>query len=238
MRKKLLIAVGLFLLVMAGAIALWEISKSRTFQFFGDIIPHINTSDKIVALTFDDGPTKGATDEILRVLDEMKVKATFFVIGNELEQNLDEGRKIVAAGHELGNHSFSHDRMVLVTPSFVQQEIEKTDRLIKEAGYAKEIYFRPPYGKKLFALPYYLSKNGRKTITWDVEPDSNPQIASDANRIIESSRSRVRPGSIILLHAMYPSRKPSLDAVRGIIETLAHDGYRFATVSELLAANK
>jgi len=238
MRKKLLITVSVLILFVAGAIWLWVISKSRTFQFFGVIIPHITTSDRIVALTFDDGPTKGGTEEILRVLDEMKVKATFFVIGNELEQNLGEGRKIVAAGHELGNHSFTHDRMILVTPSFVQQEIEKTDRLIREAGYAKEIHFRPPFGKKLFSLPYFLSKNGRKTITWDVEPDSNPQIASDANRIVESTRSRVRPGSIILLHAMYPSRKPSLNAVRGIIETLEHDGYRFVTVSELLAANK
>jgi peptidoglycan/xylan/chitin deacetylase (PgdA/CDA1 family) len=219
-------------------LALWQISKSRTFQFFGVIVAQINTSDKIVALTFDDGPTKGGTDEILRVLDEMKVKATFFVIGNELEQNLDEGKKIAAAGHELGNHSFSHDRMVMVTPSFVQQEIEKTDRLIKEAGYAKEVHFRPPYGKKLFALPYYLSRNGRKTITWDVEPDSNPQIASDSNRIVEYTRSGVRPGSIILLHVMYPNRKPSLYAVRGIIETLGQDGYRFVTISELLAANK
>ena len=238
MRKKLLITVAVLLLVVAGAIALWQVSKSRTFQFFGVIVAQINTSDKIVALTFDDGPTKGGTDEILRVLDEMKVRATFFVIGNELEQNLDEGRKIVAAGHELGNHSFSHDRMVLVTPSFVQQEIEKTDRLIKEAGYGQEIHFRPPYGKKLFALPYYLSRNGRKTITWDVEPDSSPQIASDSNRIVEYTRSRVHPGSIILLHVMYPNRKPSLQAVRGIIETLGQDGYRFVTVSELLAVNK
>ena len=77
MRKKLLITVVVLLLVVAGAIILWQVSKSRTFQFFGVIVPQINTSDKIVALTFDDGPTKGTTDEILGVLDEKKVKATF-----------------------------------------------------------------------------------------------------------------------------------------------------------------
>lgn len=234
MRRKLLIAAPFVLL--AGATAIWQISKSRTFQFFGVIVPRVNTSEKVVALTFDDGPTTNATNEILGVLDEMKVKATFFVIGAELEQHMAEGRKIVAASHELGNHSYSHVRMILVTPSFVEQEIEKTDRLIKEAGYSREINFRPPYGKKLLALSYYLSKTGRKTITWDVEPDSDPQIAGDSNRIIEETRSRVRPGSIILLHAMYPNRQPSLKAVRGIIESLKEEGYRFLTVSELLAA--
>jgi chitin deacetylase len=198
--KKPLLTAPIALLV--GVMALWQVSKSRTFQFFGVIVPRINTSEKVVALTFDDGPTSSGTNEILRVLDEMEVKATFFVIGADLEQNMAAGRKIVAAGHEFGNHSYSHVRMILVTPSFVQQEIEKTDRLIREAGYSREINFRPPYGKRLLALSYYLSKTGRKTIMWDVEPDSNPEIAGDSRRIIEETRSRVRPGSIILLHAL------------------------------------
>lgn len=233
MRTKLLIAAPLFFL--AGAIALWQVSISLTFQFFGVIVPRVNTSEKVVALTFDDGPTTSGTHEILRVLHEMNVKATFFVVGAELERNMEAGRMIVAAGHELGNHSYSHTRMILVTPSFVRQEIEKTDRLIREVGYSQEINFRPPYGKKLLTLPYYLSKTGRKTIMWDVEPDSHPQIANDPRRIVEAVRSRVRPGSIILLHVMYPSRKQSLKAVQGIIESLEQEGYRFATVSELLA---
>lgn len=222
-------------MLLVGAAALWQVSKSRTFQFFGLIVPRVNTPEKVVALTFDDGPTPSATSEILKVLDDMKVKATFFVIGAELEQNLAEGRKIVAAGHELGNHSYSHDRMILVTPDFVRQEIERTDQLIRETGFSGEINFRPPYGKKLLALPYYLSKTGRKTITWDVEPDS--QIARDATKIMAETRARVRPGSIILLHAMYPNRQESLKAVRGIIESLRREGYHFVTVSELLRAN-
>ena len=230
----LLIAVPVILIV--GTAALWQVCKSPTFQFFGRIVPRVNTSEKIVSLTFDDGPTPNGTNDILKVLDEKNVKATFFVIGAELEQNMSEGRKIVAAGHELSNHSYSHTRMILVTPGFVQQEVEKTDQLIREAGYSGEITFRPPYGKKLLALPYYLSKTGRKTITWDVEPDSNPETARDANKIIENARSRVRPGSIILLHVMYPSRQESMKAVGGIIENLRREEYRFVTISELLKA--
>ena len=232
MRTRILIVISVILLI--GVVALWEISKSRTFQFFGPIFPRVNTSEKVVALTFDDGPSPNGTSEILKVLGEMRVKATFFVIGAELERNMSEGRKIVAAGHELGNHSYSHARMILVTPNFVQQEVEKTDSLIREAGYGGEINFRPPFGKKLLVLPYYLSKNRRKTITWDVDPDSKPEIARDAGKIIEVARSQVRPGSIILLHAMYPGRQESLKAVGGMIESLRREGYRFVSVSELL----
>jgi peptidoglycan-N-acetylglucosamine deacetylase len=112
MKKKLLIITPILLLI--GAMAFWQIGKSRTFQFFGVIVPRINTTEKIVALTFDDGPTATGTSEILKVLDEMQVKATFFLIGSELEQNLAEGRKIVAAGHAVGNHLYSHTPMLLV----------------------------------------------------------------------------------------------------------------------------
>jgi chitin deacetylase len=234
MRTKVFVALSVILLV--AVVALWEISKSRTFQFFGLIIPRVNTSEKVVALTFDDGPTPSGTSQILKVLNQMHVKATFFVIGAELEPNMSEGRKIVAAGHELGNHSYSHARMILVTPNFVQQEVEKTDRLIREVGYIGEINFRPPFGKKLLALPYYLSKTGRRTVTWDVEADSKPEIVRDAKKIIDVARSQVRPGSIILLHVMYPSRQESLKAVVGIVESLRREGYRFVTVSELLHA--
>jgi len=225
-------------LVLAGFVFLWQISRSRTFQFFGRLIPRVSTSQKVVALTFDDGPTLDATGQILSALDQQRVRATFFVTGAELEKNMAEGKKIVAAGHELGNHSYSHQRMILVTSSFVKGEIERTDKLIRDAGYQGEIYFRPPYGKKLFTLPYYLGKTGRKSITWDVEPESSPEIAADSDKIAEHVLSRARPGSIIILHVMYRSRSESLKAVRKIVEGLKAQGYSFKTVSELLAAEE
>lgn len=237
MGKKRLIALAAAALIsVIACIALWRVSRSRTFQFFGELIPRVETSQKIVALTFDDGPTANATDQILAILAEADVKATFFVTGAELEQNLDAGKKLVAAGHELGNHSYSHTRMVLVTPSFVRSEIETTDRLIRDAGYQGEILFRPPYGRKLFALPYFLSKSGRKSITWDVEPESYAEIGSDADKIAEHVLSKTSPGSIIILHVMYPNRRESLRAVKKIVDGLKAQGYSFKTVSHLLAA--
>ena len=233
MKKLYLFVIAAF--VVVGFVALWQVSRSRTFQFFGQLIPRVNTSQKLVALTFDDGPTPDATGQILSVLEHGHVRATFFVTGAELEQNMAEGKKIVAAGHELGNHSYSHERMILVTPSFVRREIERTDELIREAGHLGEIYFRPPFGKKLFTLPYYLARTGRKSITWDVEPESDPKVAADSDRIAEHVLSRTQPGSIILLHVMYGSRGESMKAVGKIVEGLKAQGYSFKTVSELLA---
>lgn len=235
-RKIYLSAVAASLVV--GAVALWQISRSRTFQFFGQLVPRVNTSQKVVALTFDDGPTPEATDQILSALEGEHVRATFFVTGAELEKNMAEGRRLVAAGHELGNHTYSHERMVLVTPSFVRREVERTDELIREAGHRGEIHFRPPYGKKLFVLPYYLSRTGRKSITWDVEPESHPEVAADSDKIAEHVLSRARPGSIIILHVMYGSRVESLKAVKKIVAGLKAQGYSFKTVTELLAAGE
>jgi chitin deacetylase len=233
---KRLLAIGLSLLgLLAGAAVLWQTGKSRSFQFFGVIVPRVETSQKVVALTFDDGPTPDKTDEILRILREENVKATFFVTGAELAQYPEGGRKIVADGHELGNHAYNHDRMILVTPGYVRQQIEDTDKLIRDAGYTGEITFRPPFGKKLFALPRYLQQHNRKTITWDIEPDSFPEVAATSDGIVRYVTERARPGSIILLHVMYPSRKTSLEAVRGIIAKLRQEGYKFLTVNELLA---
>jgi peptidoglycan-N-acetylglucosamine deacetylase len=229
--KALLITV---IAIIAATAAAYQISKSRTFQFFGEIVPRIDTRQKVVALTFDDGPTPGVTEEVLSILNEAGVKATFFVIGVNLERNLEDGRKIVAAGHELGNHTYSHKRMVLKTPSFIESEIARTDQLIRQAGYQSAIHFRPPYGKKLILLPYFLARTSRKTITWDVEPDSYPEIAADSNKIVAHVMEKTRPGSIILLHVMSDSRSESLKAVKGVISGLKGQGYSFKTVSEIL----
>ena len=232
---KKLSALLVLLFIVGVCVALWQISRSRTYQFFGQLVAHVNTSQRVVALTFDDGPTPSATGEILSILKDEQIHATFFVIGGELETNMAEAKRIVSAGHELGNHTYSHERMLLVSPSFVKQEIESTDKLIREAGYQGEILFRPPYGKKLFTLPYYLSKTSRKSITWDIEPDSYPELAASSDKIAEHVLAKTQPGSIILLHVMYPSGRESMKAVRKIVDGLKAQGYSFKTVSELLA---
>ena len=236
--KSLRLFALLALLASALLYGVWQLSRSRSFQLFGELYSRGETAERVVALTFDDGPTPQALQTLLPVLRERGVRATFFVIGAQLEQHPELGRALVDERHEIGNHSYSHRRMVLKSPAFVRDELARTDALIRQTGYSGEIHFRPPNGKKLVVLPFILSREGRTTVMWDVEPDSDPETASSAERIVSETLSDVRPGSIILLHVMYQSGAPSLAAVPEIIDSLQAEGYRFVTVSELIRAKK
>lgn len=134
----------------------------------------------------------------------------------------------------MGNHSYSHKRMVLKPPSFIANEIEETDKLIRQAGYKGEIQFRPPFGKKLIGLPYYMKQNNRKTIMWDIEPESYPEIGQNSDKIVDYVIGNTKPGSIILLHVMYDSKKESVKSIEGVVTSLKKKGYKFVTISELL----
>ena len=237
MRQKRHVAVvlGVFAAVALLVVSTSMLANSRTFQLFGEVVPRVDTSERVVALTFDDGPTPEAAEEVLSILRERSVKATFFVVGEALKQHAEWGRRMAQEGHELGNHTYSHKRMVFKTPSFIREEVESTDLLIRATGYQGPVYFRPPYGKKLALLPYYLSRTDRKNIMWDVAPESDPDVARDADKLIAHVLSEVRPGSIILLHVMYKSGAPSLRALPGIIDGLRRQGYEFRTISELLS---
>ncbi len=217
--------------------SLFKISKSRTFQFFGEIVARVETDKKIVALTFDDAPT-AHSDEVLEILAEKDVVATFYVVGQNIEKYPQEAENIVEAGQELGNHSYSHQRFLLKPLSFVELEIEKTNQLIREVGYEDEITFRPPYGKKLFLLPWYLSKHDIKTIMVDVEAETYmSKLETDegkVNFLVDHTLEKTKPGSIILLHPFCESCKTSRDAIGPIVDGLQAKGYRFVTVSELL----
>lgn len=217
--------------IMVIAVGGYYLVNSRSFQLAGQLVERIDTSDKIVALTLDDGPTTVASD-VLRILADADVPATFFLNGRDLAAHPDLGRAIAAAGHEIGNHTYSHRRMVFASPETVVAEVERTDEEIRRTGYRGPITFRPPYGKKLWTLPHYLSEHDRTTVTWDVEPDS----AQDANadQIVAETVDAVRPGSIILLHVMYEGRAASRAAIPRIIDELRADGYRFVTVSDLI----
>lgn len=220
--------------LFAAGLGLHRVSSSRTFQFFGGLTGRVDTSSKLVALTFDDGPDPSGARPTLDALASRGVTATFYLVGQELERHPELGREIAAAGHEIGNHTYSHRRMVLVSPGQVASEIERTDALIRRTGYTGEITFRPPNGRKLLALPYYLREHQRKTVMWDVEPNSFPEVDRSVSATVRHTVERVRPGSIILLHPMYAGRKQTRDAIGPIIDQLRQRGYEFVTVSRLL----
>jgi len=210
--------------------------NARGYQLFGEIVPRVNTSRPVVALTFDDGPVPPYTSELLSILREKNIKATFFVIGQNIEKSPLLAEQIEKEGHELGNHTYSHQRMVFKSYDFIESEIEKTDQLIRKAGHTGEIHFRSPYGKKLFLLPLYLSRSQRKNIFFDIEPDSD--VMASADQIVERVLAQTLPGSIILLHVENKSRQESFKSVARIIDGLKIDGYQFVTVSGLLAVEE
>lgn len=208
--------------------------KNDQFQLFGEMISRVDTTKKVVALTFDDGPTPDRTIEILNILEKENIKATFFLNGKQLAKYADAGRLIVNSGHEIGNHSYSHKRMVFMAYSEVAEEIESTEKLIRQYGYDQPLHFRPPFGKKLLILPLYLNNNKTKTITWDVEPETWGTPRATIEERIERAVKGTRPGSIIIMHVMHGDDK-SMQAVTPIIQQLKNKGYKFLTISELLA---
>lgn len=230
--KRILLILAI---AVAALIGTFFYSKSRTHQLFGTIVPRVETERKVVALTFDDGPTAYAADEILAALGP--TKATFFLTGFGMIADPAVAPRLVAAGHELGNHTFHHDRMVLKSQKYIAEEIESTDRLIRAAGWKGPIFFRAPFGKKLVGLPGYLSRHGRTHVTWDVAPDSDSQT-HHTDRIVADVLATTRPGSIILLHPWYHGRETTRAAIAPIIAGLRAQGYEFVTVSELLALRR
>jgi len=230
MMKKIIIGIGIGIVVLFLLLfGTYRLMNSRTFQLFGGLTSHVETNQKVVALTFDDGPTTNV-DQILPLLKRYDAKATFFLIGQEIKKNPKEAEKIAAAGFQIGNHTYSHQRMIFKSPAFIQEEIEKTDALIRKAGYKGEIDFRPPNGKKLVGLPFYLHKHHRDTITWSLEPDTYYTSVSDKVKYVNKN---VQPGSIILIHPMYDHSGKELQAIEGILKELSDEGYKFVTVNEL-----
>ena len=231
-RTALLVACGVLVLLLATLYGSWRLLRSRSYQLFGELVTEVQTADSVVALTFDDGPIAPYSDSILDLLAAERVSATFFLIGSNAARHPELARRMVAEGHELGNHTFTHRRMVLVSPSVIREEIEATDSVIRAAGQQGPIHFRPPYGSRLVGLPWYLARTGRTTVLWTLEPDSWFHAHAEMTRHVLTEEG---PGAIILLHVEVPSRSEERLALREIIRGLRERGYGFVTLSDLMA---
>lgn len=208
-----------------------RLANSLTFQIFGELVNHGNTTEKVVALTYDDGPNPPYTNQLLEILQHNQIKATFFVIGKQAEKYPETVRLILSKGHEVGNHSYSHTQLIFKNLFFVHSEIEKTDRILRQLGVKQEINFRAPYGRKLLALPYILVKMQKKNILWNV--DSKDYEASNSESIVNCVIKNVRSGSIILMHDGGGDRSLTIAATEILIKVLQKKGYIFKTISEI-----
>ena len=225
------IIIVLFSLVFVVSLSILTIT-SRTFQLFGGNISHVATKEKVVALTFDDGPLDSHTEEVLRTLHRFDVKATFFLIGKEIVAHPAATADIIDQGHEVGNHGYTHRSLIFAPYDVIADEVEATDDALRASGYHKPIYFRPPYGHKFIFLPWYLHTHDRLTILWNLTPDDLYKKAEDMSAYVEKN---VTPGSIIIMHVMEDHRSEQRKALTQLIPALQKQGYRFVTVSELLS---
>jgi peptidoglycan/xylan/chitin deacetylase (PgdA/CDA1 family) len=218
----------LALLVVAG----WRVMRARCFTLTGDIVCRVETDVRMVALTFDDGPTPLGLDASLPLLDRYGARATYFLIGRQVEKAPDLVARIVAGGHEVANHSYSHRRLVLRSAATYDEEIQRTNALLERAGAPPPRLFRPPYGSKLYGLPAAVERHGLLMVMIDVE---EPLGEEDGAGYAQALLRQVRPGSIILMHLMYRTNPVAREALPLVLEGLRARGYRVVSVSELLA---
>lgn len=224
-------AAAALVLLLAGAFILFEISRARCFSLSGEAICHVETLAPLVALTFDDGPTAEGVAIATSTLRPAGAHATFFLIGSEIGGREALVRQLLAEGHEVGNHSFSHARMALHSSAFYDDEIMRTDALLRGAGVPTRNLFRPPYGKKLIGLPNALARHDYRMIMWDVE---DPPGATTAQDYSDTVVREARPGSIILMHIMYSGNRVAREALPLVVRGLQARGLRIVTVGELL----
>ena len=184
-----------------------------------------------VALTFDDGPNPPYTEKLLQILKEKEVKATFFLIGQQVETCPDLGIQIQDWGHEIGGHSHDWDMLAFKRWKTVERKLDKMDAAFADAGITNIALFRPPIGMLSFGQKNKIEARGLKFILGDVVPGDRKDI--DAETIRNRVLKKVRPGSVIVLHDGGGDRTETIKAVLLIVDALREQGYSFLTVSEL-----
>ncbi|MFD2168944.1 polysaccharide deacetylase family protein [Tumebacillus lipolyticus] len=225
------LVVGIF--VACNLFLFFYYNRPADRSLFLDPVTHFATEEKVVALTFDDGPTKEWTAPLLDLLGREQVKATFFMTGFNLVDNWEVGERVVQEGHQVGNHTVNHDRMIYKTPGFIRDDLAQMDSLFEKLGVKEKNLFRPPYGDKMVVLPWLLKQQDRKLVTWDVDPAEQYEPGYDPDKITEQILQGVHPGAIILLHdGRHSDPSAFLDVVQRVVTRLKADGYRFVTVSE------
>lgn len=190
-----------------------------------DTMQTLTEEPKYLALTFDDGPRRGTTDLLLNGLLERGVTVTFFVVGQQIEGNEDLICRMKSEGHQIGNHTYSHTRLLKAEKETIIEEIQKTEVLLKELTGEETYWVRPPYG--------LIDKKRAESIQvpmiyWTIDPEDWKLL--NAEQVVSCVMKQVENGSIILLHDFYPT---SVDAALELVDRLQEEGYTFVTVEEL-----
>lgn len=203
-----------------------ETEQASNPLYFPAFNINVNNADKVVALTFDDGPHYIYTDKLLEHIGKTKIVATFFVLGNRIEYNKELLKQMVELGCEIGNHTLSHKNLTIISNKEIKNEIDSVNNSIKSITGYEIRAVRPPYGSSNSRVKNIINK---PIVLWSVDPEDWKY--KDSIKVRDNVLSKVTNGSIILMHDIY---KTSVDAAIMIIDELLEQGYKFVTVSQLL----
>jgi peptidoglycan/xylan/chitin deacetylase (PgdA/CDA1 family) len=234
--------------MVLAAFSAYEITENPSSQLFGKTVVSGPSDERIVALTYDDGPNPPYTSQILDVLEDEHVHATFFVVGRAAAAYPSILAREAHAGDAIGNHTWSHEHLIVMDPGQIRESLRRTDVAIFKATNAHTRIMRPPFGSRDWLVLDQARRMGYTPVMWSVPLANdweNPPPSVIANRIL----SHVRDGSIIVLHdgnrgllcaqshlaAHVCDRSNDIEATRLIVRELKREGYRFVTVPELLA---
>lgn len=211
------------------------ITFSVPSRFQGKIVRHItlHSKQKVLALTFDDGPWPSTTSQILDILQQNQTKATFFFTGSNLQRLPQMGKRVIAEGHAIGNHTWHHWHRPM-DEFTARREIEDTDRILKKITGVKTFLFRPPNGFLYNGLADYALKQKDVVVIWSVDAGDWHNHGVSVERLVSCVVERVKPGDIILMHDGGGDRSKTVQALPKIIDQLAQRGYQFVTVPEIL----
>lgn len=188
---------------------------------------------KVIALTFDDGPHATQTDEILAVLDRFQVKATFFPIGENIELHPEITQRVCAAGHEIGNHTYTHAIVSKLSDEALRKEIEDTAKLLQEQCGVTPVLFRPPGGDISDSAVKLVNEMGYRYVLWSWRVDTRDWAAVSVDSVVNTVLSNIGDGNIVLFHDYVVGKSPTAKALEILIPALQEQGYRFVTVSQL-----
>jgi peptidoglycan/xylan/chitin deacetylase (PgdA/CDA1 family) len=195
------------------------------------LLDHVVTDERLVALTFDDGPD-AQTLELMRLIEAEGGQATFFVVGKNIEKAPEILRQSARAGHEIGNHSFTHGRLTDLSPNAVRAEIVATQDLVEKITGHRPVHFRAPFLDYNDLLLEILREERLQPVNADIRT-RDWDAATTTEAIVERVTGNLAPGSIVLMHS-WP--ETTLAAIPEILCVLREKGYRMVTVSALMRA--
>ncbi|MCT4582747.1 MAG: polysaccharide deacetylase family protein [Flavobacteriales bacterium] len=192
--------------------------------FFPSVLWKVDTTDQVVYFTFDDGPTPKVTEDVLSILASYNAKATFFCLGNRVEQYPAVYQKIVDAGHTVGNHTQQHLKGWRSINQVYFEDVEKASEKIASK------LFRPPYGKMRWSQYRFLKKNYR-VVLWDVIPEDYLKSMT-VQKLVSNIVNHVSAGSIVVLHDSEKCASVMLEALPEVLKQLSEKGFEFKAIED------